>query len=247
MNGYEKKYTVGPGETDLFNLCRPSAVLMFLQDIATEHAGKIGMGRDELVDNFGVVWILARLQYQLDKPLRGMDSVTIKTWNRGLKGVMWYRDFVIYANGEEIGKAVTAWVMADVETHKIKRTPSMKELDAKTASSSPIGDVTLSKIALPDNLSPVFAKTIRYSDLDINSHLNNTKYADIACDAVGYENLNGQFLSQMQINYIKECRVGDSILLNVSDENSQHKLICGTSENDSKEIIFEADMIFSEI
>ena len=44
---------------------------------------------------------------------------------------------------------------------------------------------------------------MRYSDTDINGHVNNTRYADFVCDALELENLSqDRFLSQMQIGYL---------------------------------------------
>lgn len=51
---------------------------------------------------------------------------------------------------------------------------------------------------------------MHYSDTDVNGHVNNTRYADFACDAVELDRLpENQFLTEMQIGYLAECRRGD--------------------------------------
>ena len=42
--------------------------------------------------------------------------------------------------------------------------------------------------------------------------MNNVRYADIAADAAGLEGrLDRQFVSSLQIGYLKECMAGESI------------------------------------
>ena len=49
------------------------------------------------------------------------DVLTIKTHPRGTVGVQFYRDFVVYANGEEIARIMQTSVSANPDTHKILR------------------------------------------------------------------------------------------------------------------------------
>ncbi len=246
MKILKKDYYVGAGEIDSFNLCRPSSLLMFLQDAATSHSSLIGMGREVIITKCNAVWILARLWYKLNKPIRGFDTVEIKTWNRGLKGAMWYRDFSLIVNGEEVGQASTVWVLADINTHRIKRPYGLECIDSESALILPEYEITLGKIPQPQHISEAFCKTIRYSDLDINVHLNNTKYADIACDAVNYEKAENKFVSEIQINYLHECRVNDEILVRHGTLSSMQKYVCGVNNTADNCICFEAILSFSE-
>ena len=58
---YETEYPVRVINTDMFGLCRPSSVMDFLQEAATEHAMQIGIGRDELTTQSRAIWMLVRL------------------------------------------------------------------------------------------------------------------------------------------------------------------------------------------
>jgi len=66
---------------------------------------------------------------------------------------------------------------------------------------------------MPAELSQTMTRPVYYSDVDINGHMNNTKYADIACDAVHYERFRDVFLSEVQINYLQESFPEDEILV----------------------------------
>lgn len=247
MQIYEKNYYIGPGETDVFNRCRPSSLLMILQDAATAHGEIIGLTRSELIEKHNAVWVLARLKFQLKKPILNGDTVNLKTWNRGLKGVMWYRDFSLSVNGEVIGKATQIWVLADEKSHRIKRPTGIDILSPESAISIPEYEVDIGKLTGHADLTHCFNKVIRYSDMDMNAHLNNTKYADLCCDAVHYEEFTEKFLSALQINYLQECLVGDCIVLNETAVSPLVKFVCGTSADDEKKTFFEAELSFSDI
>ena len=60
---------------------------------------------------------------------------------------------------------------------------------------------------------------MRYSDTDVNGHVNNTRYADFACDAVELERLpENRFLAEMQIGYLAECRPGEVLDIQVGGQ-----------------------------
>lgn len=245
LKSYKQLYTVGPGETDLFDLCRPSALLVYLQDVATTHAGMIGMSREYLVEHHRAIWILARLWIHLDRPIRGFEKLSIETWHRGLTGVTWYRDFALSIDGAPVGQAVTAWVLADVETHRMKRPTGMEKIDACTANPEASLGRTLSRLACPEERMSAFEKTIRYSDLDVNAHLNNTKYADLCCDAVGFEAMPGKYLSELQINYTNECTLGDCIALRTAPLGEEAYFVDGVGHDGRAR--FEANLNFSSL
>lgn len=216
---YEDTYRIGTRDTDPFNQCRPSSVLNFLQEAASQAVGELGVSRDEIVAKYNCFWMLVRIWYRLDKPLYWGDELTVKTWHRGGKGVSMYRDFDLYRNGEQIGEAVSTWILADLDTHKMKKLTEIPEFHVTTG-----GDlcksIQLHKVKLPEDMKPVEDRRLHYSDADINVHVNNVRYADFACDAIGLEKEGeGKFVSSLQISYVKECKVGEVITLSAAQQD----------------------------
>lgn len=219
MDILEQSYQVASRETDLFNQCRPSALLGFLQDLATDHAAVLNVSRELLMEKYGAFWMMVRLWFKLDRPISGGETIHIKTWHRGAKTAMVYRDFDIYSGGELIGEAVTAWVIAEYESRKMLRPASVVEM-AQSAAAEKVKEKTLSRIKLPGNMERIDRRQVRYSDTDVNGHMNNVRYADVACDAIGYDRMKGRFLSEMQINFISECFAGEDIFVFRGRENN---------------------------
>ena len=86
---------------------------------------------------------------------------------------------------------------------------------------------------------------MRYSDSDINGHVNNTRYADFACDAIDMEQLEQKrFLSELQIGYLAECRPGELLVLE-SGQQGENLYIRGVDEEGKAR--FESELQFGQV
>ncbi len=216
---YEDTYRIDSRDTDPFNQCRPSSMLGYLQEAATVAACELHVSREEMIRNYNVFWMLARIWYRLDAPLRWDDRLTVRTWHRGNKGASMYRDFDLLRDGKPVGEAVSVWVLADLDTHKLFRLKDVKQFEGSDGGEL-CKDKLLPKLRIPVELAPSMDRTLHYSDADINGHVNNTRYADFACDALHLHRLGeGQFVSSLQIGYLKECRPGETLHLSTGSRD----------------------------
>ena len=244
LETYEKSFTIRSSEVDIYGLCRPSALMGFLQDLATEHSQVLGIQQSYLTAEYHAAWILVRAWYRLDSPIRQDESVTIRTWHRGNNGAKSYRDYDIYANGQRVGESVASWILANLDTHKLMRLSGVEEM-AATSGGSLCKTITLSKLRAPAELQEVERRLMRYSDTDINGHVNNTRYADFACDALDLVGLEeDRFLSTMQIGYLAECRPGEYITMETGDLE-EGRYVRGLDKMGKPR--FEASLIFGKV
>ncbi|MBE6957183.1 MAG: acyl-ACP thioesterase [Ruminococcaceae bacterium] len=208
---FEYKTVIDTRDVDGRGHCRPSALLGHLQEAATLAAEDMGFGRDLLMERYGAFWMLARLWYRLERPLRWGEELTIHTWHRGGKGVSSYRDFDLYVNGEYVGEAVSVWVLAQMQDRRMLRMSQIPELEGTQGGERSKARL-LSKLRLPEQMELVERRLMHYSDTDINDHVNNTRYADFACDAIRVDRLPGDvFVAGMQLGYHAECRAGEYV------------------------------------
>ena len=216
---YKHHVHIDSRDADGSGICRPSALLGHMQEAATLAAEYGGFGRSWTLEETRGFWMMVRMWYQLKRPLRWGEQITIHTWHRGGKGAMSYRDFDIYAGEEQVGEAVSAWVLADMDTHKLIKLSDVKIMQ-ETHGGDLCKDKTLSKLRLPKEMALKEHRKMRYSDTDINGHVNNTRYADFACDALELERLPQEyFLSSMQLGYTAECRAGEEIGIHIAEED----------------------------
>ncbi len=242
MRNFIKTYEVGAGEGDCFNFCRTSALLNFMQDAATIHASNMGISRDVLIEKYQTIWILARCLINLKRPIRAYEKVTIDTWHRGFHGPIWYRDFKFTVDGEVVGNATNVWVTADAITHKMKKPEGFEEINTLSANPDRSLGITIGKLKIPDDLFATDERLVRYSDLDINCHLNNAKYGDLVCDAIAMNEKSPCYFSKLQINYNNESLPGEKIILKT---NNLPSFVAGVSESGENKFTAEFTLNFA--
>jgi len=240
---YEYNFRLTGMDVDGRGHCKPSALLDHLQVAATLAAEDGGFSRERLLEEHGAFWMLARSWFRLTRPLGYEDRLTVRTWHRGGKTALMYRDYDIFSEGELVGESVSAWVLAGVESRKIVRLSSIRELEG-TDGGALCKSMTLGKLRAPAQLREAERRPMRYSDTDCNGHVNNTRYADFACDALDmYALEEGRYLSSMRLGYLAECRAGETLSIQTGElDGAQY--VRGVDENGKPR--FEAALVFGE-
>lgn len=239
---FEYTYPVDSRDVDCFGQCRPSALLGYLQEAATEAAAALGASRSQVMERYHAFWMLARVWYRLDRPLIWGSEVTVRTFHRNGKGASMYRDFDLFVNGEPVGEAVSVWAMADLDTHKPIRLSNLEEF--KNSSGGELcKDRVLTRVHLPAEMHPAVERRLWYSDADMNRHVNNNRYADFACDALGLEDLGeGRYVSSLQVSFLAECRPGETLELWTGGEG-EVRFVHGTDREEKAR--FDAEVTLS--
>ena len=234
---YEMNLRVDSRDVDLFNQCRPSAVLGVRQEAATQAALSLGVSGPEILKKYNCLWMVTRSWVELDAPLRWNDPITVKTWHRGASGASTYRDFDFYRDGRPIGQATSIWVMVDVDEHKLFRMKQLTEFQG-TDGGDLCQSVRLRRVALPEQFDGRVRRDLRYSDTDINGHVNNIHYADFACDSLHLERLGrDKFVRSFQIGYVNECRAGEALYVDTAVQGSE-LFARGQGEDDTERFDF---------
>ena len=207
---YKEELTLRMAECDVAGQWRPGAILTTLQEVGAAHAELLGLGRQSLITR-NHAWIIARTEYRLDRCPNMSERISVETFPTQTRRWFFPRYFILRDDrGERIGCAGTLWAVLDLTTRKMvapedyaRLLPDNRDLPA------PLG--------LPCAVTEVGAaaetaeRLPTYSDLDANGHVNNTRYADWCCDALGIDTMRGSYLQHLVINYNQEVRPGDRI------------------------------------
>ena len=216
---FEGSYPIDSRDVDPWNHCKPSGLMGILQEAAVAAACELHASRPEMMEKYNLFWMLARMWYRLDRPLKWNETLSIRTWHLGGSGASSYRDFDLFVDGKPVGEAVSVWVLADADTHRLARMSKIAEFQG-TDGGELCKDKSLSRFKLPQEMAAADHRAMHYSDTDINGHVNNVRYADFICDAIRMDQLGQDFyVSALQVDYLAECMAGETITLFTGEQD----------------------------
>jgi medium-chain acyl-[acyl-carrier-protein] hydrolase len=192
---------------------KPSALMQFFQEVATNHATSLGAGYDALIAR-ELFWALSRLTVEITRMPRFGESILIETWPCGSEGLLFRRDFIVYDREQKvIIRAVSGWLLLTVSTLRPQR-PSVLGIPL------PFNQGKYSLNYFPDRIMTQttqvsFNKTVAYNEIDQNIHVNNTCYIDWATDCFQLKHYQEHLLTRFTLEILAETRWGDEIELRI--------------------------------
>lgn len=213
-------------------------LLNLLQDTAWIHATHLGHGYESMLEE-QTAWVLTRQKLVMSSWPHWGDDIVLKTWIRPISGIIAIRDFEIYHKDSKIGECTTQWLILDLRTRKpaekvLGLTENEFRYDAPAI-------VDAAKISLKTDLKKLAEFQVRNSDLDLNGHVNNTRYAQWILDSVSEEKHQEFLLQEYEVNFIAETKSGDTITILGVELAPDKFQFQGIRSSDSK-IMFAATM-----
>ncbi|KAM2407305.1 hypothetical protein ACFX1X_026508 [Malus domestica] len=194
-----------------------------LQETALNHVKTAGL----LGDGFGstpemtvrnLIWVVTKMQVVVDRYPTWGDVVQVDTWvsASGKNGMR--RDWIIQdlKTGQILTRASSVWVMMNKLTRRLSKMPDevRGEIESFFMNSPPVVEEDGRKLPkLDDKTADVVRSglTPRWSDLDVNQHVNNVKYIGWILEGAPLPILESHELSSMTLEYRRECG-RDSVL-----------------------------------
>ena len=122
-----------------------------------------------------------------------------------------------------IGKAGTLWLLLDLETRKMlppgeiaRLIPDNRDLTVPMNLPATVGNLQGEEFV--SEYLPV------YTDLDMNGHVNNTRYADWLCNTLGIDLMSENEPETVIFNYNHEILPGQRITLRRIMHERQYRL-----------------------
>lgn len=224
LRTFEKNYRIHVYETGPDGKLALPSLFDYLQDIASDHAVRLGYGRDDLL-KLNQFWVLSRICAETAEMPEWGKTVTVKTWPRGVDKLFALRDFEVHdTEGRLIAAASSSWLIIDRKTRRIQRP------DNTLSNFKPDPDL---KNALPRNAQKIelarvetrnvsFFK-VRLSDLDINLHTNNTRYLKWVIDTLTPEFIMNNIPVFTEINYLAESRFNEEIVISMYETGDKNR------------------------
>ncbi|MFP4373430.1 MAG: acyl-[acyl-carrier-protein] thioesterase [Spirochaetaceae bacterium] len=210
MKRYQEQATVRSYDTDHAGRLKPSALFNYFQEAAWRHAEMLGFGYTALLEH-NLFWVISRVQLEWTEELRWGDEIIVETWPKGVTKLFALRDFIVRrADGGEAIRATSAWLTLDLESKRPRRPETIMDDTAMLENDHAIEQVP-GKIAMPTDLYHTANRIARYSDLDVNRHVNNARYVDWLFDALPPRTDMAMPFSRLNVQFTGEARWNDEL------------------------------------
>lgn len=198
----------------------------FILQAATIHASERNFGYDEMSEG-NAAWVLSRLSIQMyEYPGHDRDLI-VETWVQDVARFYTQRCFR-FLNGENqiIGYARSIWAAIDIQTRRPIDIPSWRpDLNDYVEEEKECPIDKMSKIPSVDDTEPAMGYSVRYSDIDINNHMNSVKYMEHAINVFEPKMFEDKVIHKFEIVYLAEGQFGDKLKLYCSDLSDTEVLI----------------------
>ena len=186
----------------------PDVILLSLQ-VSGMQSIELGVSDKAILENYNLVWIITDYDIEVDRLPRFAEEITIETEALSYNRLFCYRRFTIYdETGQELIHMMATFVLMDRDSRKVHAVepeivaPYQSDFDKK-----------LIRGPKYNSLEEPFSKDyhVRFYDLDMNGHVNNSKYLDWIFEVMGADFLTQYIPKKINLKYVKEVRPGGVI------------------------------------
>lgn len=221
----DKEYEIHFYEVDYKGRALFTSLMNYFGDISSKQSEDRNVGVDYL-KKVNMAWVLYKWNVKIHRYPNYREKITARTSPYSFRRFYAYRKFYILdTDGNILVEADSLWFLIDTKTRKPARIQE-EMYTAYLLSKDDNEAIDIPKITLPEESD--FCKTfdVRYSDIDTNGHVNNSKYISWMLEAVPLNIVTEYMLSNLIITYEKETTYGEVIDSFVEVNEIDGKVIC---------------------
>ena len=186
----------------------PDVILLSLQ-VSGMQAIELGVSDKAILEDYNLVWIITEYDIEVVRLPRFAEEITIETEALSYNRLFCYRRFTIYDEaGQDLIHMMATFVLMDRDSRKVHAVepeivaPYQSDFDKK-----------LIRGPKYETLEEPISKDyhVRFYDLDMNGHVNNSKYLDWIFEVMGADFLTQYIPKKINLKYVKEVRPGGVI------------------------------------
>jgi acyl-ACP thioesterase len=234
---FEQSKLVNAYDVDINNRLKINTLFNYLQDVASMHADSLNLGfNDLIVNNLG--WVLSWAKVQIDENPEFGATIKIRTWPKCRYKLFSLREFIVYNDsGKVLYRVSTAWLLINVKTKRITDIKNLPQQIYYQPDQYAINEFP-EKITSDKVKEILFFKKIRYTDLDINQHVNNTQYIELILDCYSAEYHKNNHLQSLTVSFISESFYDDDLEIRFVPKGSKEKfdVVEGINQKTSKQV-----------
>ena len=188
------------------------SLINYMQELAWQHSIEHKVSIYELLP-MGFSWVLSRMKVIINRLPQHGEAFFVKTWIVNNDKFFCYRDFLVTdAQGQTLAKGSSIWGILDINRRRIIAVPEYIASKFIYDDYDRTPQIQLSqKLIPPQGADFEQSFQVRYSDIDINNHVNNMLYFQWVVETFSVEWLKTHFLKEIDLTFRMESAMGDTI------------------------------------
>lgn len=207
MKTYCEELTLLNRDVNMFRRLRTSRLFELLQEVSIRHTEMLGAGRKLTLDK-GILWVVTLQRAEITRIPEYDEQIIIETWPGETMHLLFPRYYRMLDRGGNVLMSASAlWALVDCQTRRLA-SPDKYGIAID-------GFSTGNEISQP--LPPMQMETdhryqfeVPFSYVDLNGHMNNTRYFDLAEDLIPAVS-EGRLLKTICIEYASEICMGETV------------------------------------
>ena len=215
-----------------------------LLNCAGFHATERGFGMAELNEE-NYTWVLSRLAIEMEEMPRAYEKFSVQTWVENVYRLFTDTNFAILnQEGKPIGYARSIWAMISMETRKPADLLTLHGgsiVDYVCQKDCPIDKPGRIKVTHPQLMGEY---RVKYSDIDLNGHVNSIKYIEHILDLFPMEMFRKKQVRRFEMAYVAESYYGDTLSF-FQEQTGENEYDVEVKKNGA-EVVVRSKVIFRD-
>ena len=202
-------------DVDMYRRLRTSKLFELLQEASIAHTEALGMGREKTLDR-GLLWVVALQRAEIRRLPEYDELIRVQTWPGEPMHVLFPRHYLVEtAAGEELLRGSALWMLTDAKT---RRFVFPEKYGVEIPGVTVGGELPLPTAPAPMETDREREFTVPFSYVDLNGHMNNTRFFELAEDCFAAP-AAGKRLRSVQTEYKTEARLRETLTLRWCEQN----------------------------
>lgn len=207
---YTRSYHLTAAQCNAQSELAPAQLIQQIIEVATDHADLLGVGFKDL-QRTGTLWVLSRVAFEMKRYPHLLEDYSLTTWIEGYNRHFSERNIEIRSSaGETIGYARTIWVAIDIHSRRPADLSAISYI-SQTVTDRPCPIAKQGKIRQINPPQIVHDYTFRVSDIDLNRHVNSTRYVELILNQMDLADFDDYFLQRFEIEYKHEAHFNETV------------------------------------
>ena len=211
---YERDIEINYYDLDGRGDMKLTALLKYINLSAVANADELGISYEKIAA-LGLAFVIQRFTLRISRWPVINQTVTIKTWPAEItKGTFRRNGSMHDKDGNKIAEWTGLWVLIDIIKRRVQR-PKALPVPLPAYGLMDV-DFEAAKLEIPEDagLTASYRHIVRFSEIDLNMHMNNAVYGDLIANLLEISESPMPPVTkwrEVSFNYLTETVLGDSI------------------------------------